>query len=215
MAAIYAFIIVLVAASFWMGYYTKNINDIWGWIMMGLWSGLSVPTILRLYWWRFNGSGFALGMILGVGGAVVQRWQFPELHETWQFVILTSMGLVGSIIGTYLSGPADRSVLENFYKKTRPFGFWGPLKGCLSDETRKAMTKEHTNDMIALPFAFVWIVTMFLLPLEIIIRNWTAFGWTFAVFLVSIVGLYKFWYLNLPPVPQETTEDLSPEPSGE
>jgi len=50
LVAIYAFIICLVAASFWMGYYSKNINDIWGWIMMGLWSGLSIPTVLRLYW---------------------------------------------------------------------------------------------------------------------------------------------------------------------
>jgi SSS family solute:Na+ symporter len=215
MAAIYAFIILLVGASFWMGYYTKDINDIWGWIMMGLWSGLSVPTILRLYWWRFNGSGFALGMLLGVGGAVVQRWLFPELHETWQFVILTSLGLVGSVIGTYLSGPADNAVLENFYKKTRPFGFWGPLKGCLSEATRKAMTQEHTNDMIAMPFGLVWIVAMFLMPLEIIIRNWTALGWTSFFFLVSLVGLYKFWYLNLPPLPEEKAQDVETEPASE
>jgi uncharacterized membrane protein YeaQ/YmgE (transglycosylase-associated protein family) len=152
---------------------------------------------------------------VGVGGAVVQRWLFPELHETWQFVILTLLGLVGSVIGTYLSGPADTAVLENFYKKTRPFGFWGPFKGCLSEATRKAMTREHTHDMIAIPFGLVWIVAMFLMPLEIIIRNWTALGWTSLFFLLSMVGLYKFWYLNLPPEPEKTNQDVKAEPVSE
>jgi len=89
LVGIYAFIICLVAASFWMGYYSKNINDIWGWIMMGLWSGLSIPTVLRLYWWRFNGAGFALGMVVGVGGAIVQQFYWPELpdcNKSWKHV---------------------------------------------------------------------------------------------------------------------------------
>jgi SSS family solute:Na+ symporter len=209
LTAIYTFIICLVGASFWMGYYTKNINDIWGWIMMGLWSGLSVPTILRLYWWRFNGAGFALGMVLGISSAVIQRWLMPEMPEQWQFVIHTLVGLVGSIIGTYLAGPTDKSVLENFYKVTKPFGFWGPFKQTLPDETRKAMKKEHTNDMIAVPFAFVWIVTMFLMPLQIIIRNWEALGVTAVVFIISMIGMYKFWYKNLPPEPAK--EPVNPE----
>lgn len=206
LTAIYTFIICLVGASFWMGYYSKNINDIWGWIMMGLWSGLSVPTILRLYWWRFNGAGFALGMVMGVGSAVIQRWFMPEMPEQWQFVLHTLVGLVGSIIGTYLAKPTDEKVLENFYKVTKPFGFWGRFKQILSDETRKAMKKEHTNDMIAVPFAFVWIVTMFLLPLEIIIRNWEALGVTAVIFIISMAGMYKFWYKNLPPEPAKVSE---------
>ena len=203
LVAIYAFIICLVAASFWMGYYSKNINDIWGWIMMGLWSGLSIPTVLRLYWWRFNGAGFALGMVVGVGGAIVQRAFWPGLPEQWQFVILTLMGLVGSVVGTYLAKPTDRKILENFYRITRPFGFWRPLKHIVSGDVQKAMAIEHRNDMIAIPFAFAWIVTMFLMPLEIIIRNWTAFSITLPIFMIAMAGLYKFWYKNLPPEPKD------------
>jgi Na+/proline symporter len=201
LTAIYTFIILLVGAAFWMGYYSKSINDIWGWIMMGLWSGLSMPTILRLYWWRFNGAGFALGMVMGVGSAIVQRWIWPEMPEQWQFVIHTLVGLVGCIIGTFLYKPAERSVLEHFYKVTKPFGFWAPLRNTLSEETHKAMRKEHINDMIAMPIAFVWIVSMFLLPVEIIIRNWAALKITLPIFFLSVVGLYIFWYKNLPPEP--------------
>ena len=207
LSAIYAFIILLVGAAFWMGYYSKSINDIWGWIMMGLWSGLSMPTILRLYWWRFNGAGFALGMVMGVGSAIVQRWFWPAMPEQWQFVTHTLVGLVGCIIGTLLYKPAQRTVLENFYRITKPFGFWAPLRSTLSEETHKAMRREHINDMIAMPIAFVWIVSMFLLPVEIIIRNWAALKITLPIFLLSVVGLYIFWYKNLPPEPEASVDD--------
>ena len=62
---------------------------------------------------------------------------------------------------------------------------------------------------------YILFVAMFLMPLEIIIRNWTALGWTSAVFLVSMVGLYKYWYLNLPPLPEETPQNVKAEPVSE
>ncbi len=127
MAAIYIFTISLVGLAFFMGYSSKSINDIWGWIMMGLWSGLSVPLVLRLYWWRFNGSGFASGMVVGVLMALLQRVFWPTLPEQWQFVGLTLISLVAAIFGTFATAPTDRNILENFYRTTRPFGFWKPL----------------------------------------------------------------------------------------
>ncbi|MBN1480841.1 sodium:solute symporter [candidate division KSB1 bacterium] len=198
LAAIYAFTVSLVGLAFYMGYSSQSINDIWGWIMMGLWSGLSVPLVLRLYWWRFNGSGFAAGMVVGVLAAVLQRAFWPSLPEQWQFVGLTLISLVAAIIGTFASAPTDRNILENFYRITRPFGFWKPLRPILDDSTVKTMKKEHRNDLLALPFAFIWIVSMFLIPILFIMHQksiWHAL----IVFLISLAGLYKFWYKNLPP----------------
>ena len=198
MLAIYLFTTLLVAAAFAMGYTSRSINDIWGWIMMGLWSGLSVPLVLRLYWWRFNGGGFASGMTVGVLGAILQRAFWPGLPEEWQFTFLTLLSLVAAIAGTYLSSPTDENVLTHFYKTTRPFGFWGPMKGSLSNEVKQGMRKEHRNDLIALPFAFFCIVSMFLLPVLIIIRHTSAVCIAGAVFVVSLIGMYRFWYRNLP-----------------
>ncbi|MCP4709923.1 MAG: sodium:solute symporter [Planctomycetes bacterium] len=209
LTAIYIFTICLVAAAFAMGYYSKSINDIWGWIMMGLWSGLSGPLLLRLYWWRFNGGGFALGMTVGVISAIVQRWLWPELAEEWQFTAMTLISVIFSVIGTYITEPTDRKVLENFYKITRPFGFWRPLKNVLSEDMQKTMKNEHTNDMIALPFAFIWIVSMFMLPILFIIKHWSAFSIDLIIFLISVAGLHKYWYKNLPPLPATTDESES------
>ena len=83
-------------------------TKVWGWIIMGLGGGMLVPLFLRLYWWRFNGGGFAIGMTVGLFGAVLQRLVFPDLGELQQFGIMLAIGSCASIVGTYLSPPTDR-----------------------------------------------------------------------------------------------------------
>ncbi|MFC1509152.1 sodium:solute symporter [Candidatus Omnitrophota bacterium] len=196
--ASWAFIVVLVAAGFALGYITKSINDIWGWIIMGLGSGFVVPMFLRFYWWRFNGGGFAAGLVVGMVSSIIQRFIFPELDERMQFTVITSLSLVGAVIGTYLTEPTDRHVLENFYRKTRPFGFWGPLKVILPENERQAMEREHFYDILSLPFALGWQITLFILPMQLVIGAYDAMPVTGAVFAVSLLGMYLFWYRKLP-----------------
>ncbi|MDD5133782.1 MAG: sodium:solute symporter [Phycisphaerae bacterium] len=192
------FVILIVAVGFAFAYSVESINDIWGWITMGLGAGMIVPSALKLYWWRFNGSGFALGIASGMIGAIVQRIFWPGLDERFQFIAMMLMGLIGSIIGTYLSGPADEKVLANFYNKTRPFGLWGRLFKTLSPEDQKNLKKEHRNDIMALPFALGWQITLFLLPMQLMVHSFRAFAVTFVIFLISLAGLYFIWYRNLP-----------------
>lgn len=203
MLATYTFTISLVACGFAMAYTVRTINDIWGWITMGLCSGLAVPSLLKMYWWRFNGGGFAIGTMAGCVGAVVQRLFCPQMPEQWQFVILTVFAAVCSIIGTYLTAPTDKNVLENFYKITRPFGFWKPLEHILSKDVKKRMRREHRNDLLSLPFVGTWLVTMFLMPMQLIIKQYKSFCISLSLFVISVIFIYIFWYKNLP-----TEEDI-------
>jgi len=207
--ASWAFIAVLVATGFALGYTTRSINDIWGWIIMSLGSGLFVTLFLRFYWWRFNGSGFAVGISVGIAAAVLQRLLFPELDERLQFVIITAIGILASVTGTYLTKPTDPAVIENFYRTTKPFGLWGPLKKLLSEEERAAVEREHRYDIISIPFVLCWQISLFLLPMQFIIKSWGAMGWTFLVFAVSLTGMYFFWYRHLPPHEPAKTESAS------
>ena len=190
--ASYGFGAFVSAAGFVMCYFTTSINDIWGWITAGLISGLMMPFMLRFYWWRFNGSGFVFGTIIGMIAAVLQRIFIPAMSEWYQFIYIATTGLVGSIIGTYVTGPTDSGVLENFYRTTRPFGFWKPLKNVLPAEEHVAMVREHRNDLTALPFTLGWQVTALLLPMQLMIRAYQAFAVTLVIFAVSMVGVYKF-----------------------
>lgn len=205
--ASYIFGVVLVTAGFTMAYFAKNINDIWGWLIMGLTSGLTVPGIIRLYWWRLNAGGVVAGSIVGMATPFLQRFFFPDLDERWMFVLITAITATATIIGTYMSPPTDRKLLEHFYRTTRPFGFWGPLKSCLKPEVREMMERENRNDIIAIPFVMVWQVTLFLLAMQFVLQTWTSFWITFAIFAVASAGTYWFWYRNLPPARDVLTDE--------
>ncbi len=191
--ATWGFIVVVVIIGFLFAFQVKSINDIWGWIIMGLGSGLMMPTILRLYWWRFNGTGFATGLIVGLLAAVIQRLAFPDLDERNQLFLIGGIGLVASIAGTYLSGPTDRETLENFYRKTRPFGFWGPLKHSVDEQTRADMATEHCRDILAIPITLTFQILLFLTPMLAMVGNWPATAVCGVGLAVSCIALWAFW----------------------
>jgi SSS family solute:Na+ symporter len=196
--ASYGFGALIMLIGFATAYSTKNINDIWGWLTMGLVGGTMMPTVLRLYWWRFNGSGFALGTLIGLVAALLQRAFIPQMPEWQQILFMVGAGLAGSVAATYVRPPTDRAVLEHFYRTTKPFGLWGPLKKILGPEEAAAAAREHKYDLISLPFALFWQMSMLLLPLLLIVRQYRASAVTAAVLAVALVGLYVFWYRKLP-----------------
>jgi Na+/proline symporter len=125
-------IIVILGLGFMLA--INNINEIWGWITSSLGAGLLIPTLMRWYWWRMNGNGFALGTVFGLVAAVLQRLILPDIPEYYAFTIASVSSLVGMLIGTFSSKPTEEAVLFEFYKRTRPFGFWGPVRKKLGTE---------------------------------------------------------------------------------
>jgi len=188
----------LVAIGFAFAFSVESINDIWGWIIMGLGAGLVMPGLLRLYWWRFNGGGFALGTVAGMGGAIIQRLYWPALDERWQFFIFSLVGLAGAVAGTWLTPATGKTVVTRFYRITRPFGLWGPFRKTLSESERKALYQEHRHDLLAAPFALLWQVCMFLLPMQFIIGEYKAGAVTLLLWASALLGLYLLWYRHLP-----------------
>ena len=199
---------VLVVMGFVMAYYTKTINDIWGWLTVGVAAGMGVPLVLRFYWWRFNGAGYAIGTLTGMFGVIIQRCLWHDMSEVNQFVYGIAVGLAGCIAGTFLFKPSDRDVLENFYRTTRPFGLWKPLRHILSDSQQKQLKEETFYNLLSVPFAICWMVTIYLLPMQLMIKQFSAAGVTFVVFVISIIGLYKFWYKKLPKADDVLVENV-------
>lgn len=197
--ASYGFGALVMVLGFVTAYSTQSINDIWGWVTMGLVGGTMIPTVLRLYWWRFNGSGFALGTLLGLAGALAQRLFLPRMVEWQQFIYMVTVGTVATLIATYIRPPTERGVLEHFYQTTKPFGLWGPLRGSVPPEEAAAMTREHKFDLISLPFALFWQFSMLMLPLLLIVRQYRSSAVVGSMLAVSLIGLYFFWYKKLPP----------------
>jgi Na+/proline symporter len=210
--AAYASTLGIVAAGFYFGVTASSINDLWGWIIMGFGAGGLAPGLLRFYWWRCNAPGMFGGILLGGVGAIVQRMVAPDMLEWKQFVLMASLSFIGTIGVSLLTKPSPMENLRHFYRTTRPFGFWGPLRAEFQGEERAAVDRENRNDILAVPFTLLWQVTLFLLPMQLVIKSYTAFLWTLPLFIVASIGMYFFWWKALPPrdAKVKTADQTSP-----
>jgi hypothetical protein len=196
--AAYLSSIGIVVAGFVMGLHADSINELWGWLIMSLIAGTTGPTVLRLYWWRTNAWGMASGLLLGGAAAFAQRTFWPTMTEWWQFGLMTTLSFAATIAGSLLTKPIPAEVVKYFYETTRPFGFWKPFFNRLPERDRTAWRREHRNDIITVAVAMVWQVCLLLLPMEFLTHNARAFFSTLPIFVAGCVGLYFFWWRNLP-----------------
>ena len=188
-------VIVLLALLFSLT--ITNINEIWGWITMGIGAGMFIPQVIRWYWWRFNGYGFAIGTAVGMVAAVLTKAFGGPIAEYNSFLIASGSSLVGCIIGTYLTPPTESAVLSHFYKVTRPFGFWGSVRTEIPTDVMNQINEENRRDIIAIFFAVPWQVVLFLTGMMIVMKQWSNVINLFGLLVVLSAGLYWFWYRHL------------------
>ena len=203
MAHSYGASIVIVVLGLLLTVFIKNINEIWSWITMGLGAGLLVPQLVRWYWSRLNGYGYAIGVATGMITAIVwkilMRTVLPAslAPEYYGFLIASIMSLAGIIIGTLLTEPIDDKTTQNFYNVTRPFGAWGRFKQQLPENTQLAIKKENRRDIFATIIAIPWQLTLFMFMMNLVFKDWgqaLALGLCFAALSV---GLYFLWFKHL------------------
>jgi hypothetical protein len=198
MAHSYMASIFIVLAGLGLMFVFKNINDIWGWITMSIGSGLLLPMLLRWYWSRMNGWGFAIGTLSGMISAIAFKAIAPAgVTEYTMFGLSTTVSLIGTIIGTMFTKPTDESTLQSFYNKTRPFGSWGRFKSQLNPAEIQAVDKENRRDIFSTVLAVPWQVSFFLLMMSIMFKAWTNVLVLGVVFLVLSISLYFTWYKHL------------------
>ena len=188
-------VIVLLALLFSLT--ITNINEIWGWITMGIGAGMFIPQVIRWYWWRFNGYGFAIGTAVGVVAAVLTKAFGGPIAEYNSFLIASGSSLVGCFIGTYLTPPTESAVLSHFYKVTRPFGFWGSVRTEIPTDVLNQINEENRRDIIAIFFAVPWQVVLFLTGMMIVMKQWSNVFNLFGLLIVLSAGLYWFWFRHL------------------
>jgi hypothetical protein len=156
-----------------------------------------VPLLVRWYWWRMNGYGFTAGTVFGMGKALVQKLFYPEATEYMLFAILLVSSFSATILGTLLTEQTPQETLINFYKTTRPFGFWKPIKSLLPDEKKTQINSENTRDIIAISFALPWQIVLFLTGMTVILRRMDLFIYLFVLLILLSIGLYYFWFRHL------------------
>ncbi|NET61895.1 MAG: sodium:solute symporter [Symploca sp. SIO2E6] len=194
--------VVIVVVGLLFSFNITNINEIWGWLTLGLGTGLAIPLVLRWYWWRFNGYGFAIGTVAGMVAAILAKAVIlpnlnPNFNEYGLFLIPSVCSFLGCIIGTICTPPTDTAVMDNFYQQTRPFGWWGKIRSQLPSNIQAKINNENRRDMLATLIAIPWQLVLFLMGMMLIMKRWDNFGILLQLFLLLSIGLYFTWFRYL------------------
>jgi len=199
---------VIVGAGILIGLYASSIRQVWDWIMMALGAAFVIPNVLRWYWWRFNGMGYAAGTLAGLAGAMPLLFMSlmnidPPIFYT--FPALCGISLVASLIGTYVGRATEDAVLLEFYRSIRPFGAWGPIRG------RANLSADELNDpgesvwyaVINVTLACIAIFGAYVSPMYLV-GHWhtSALIWA-AVSAAAMIALKFTWYDHLPQPEQQ------------
>ncbi|MFV0416852.1 MAG: sodium:solute symporter family transporter [Chthoniobacterales bacterium] len=190
--------VVIVTISFVVGYHASSINDIWGWITLGLGGGLALPSLLRWLWWRFNGWGYAGGTAAGMVAAIFQRICFPDMPVWFAFPAILLCSGIAAVLATFLTQATPHDVLANFYRTTRPFGMWSRFRKELSPERQRSINNENRNDIIATCFAVPWQFSLYWTAVMFLFQNQRGLWLGVSTLLITSAGLYFFWYRALP-----------------
>src|SRR4029078_9464506 len=109
------------------------------------------------------------------------------------------LSLLGCIFGTYVGEAEDEEILKHFYRITRPWGAWGPIRErVMAEDPEFRPNQDFGKDMINVMVGIIWQLCLTSLPIFIVLRSWNWAGGVFAVLVVTSLFIKINWYDKLP-----------------
>ena len=96
-------------------------------ILLQIGAGTGLIFLLRWFWWRVNAWSEISGMVVSFAVAVWfqffhQRLGFTPIHPSAQLLIGVGLTTIAWLSVTWLTPPADRATLQEYYDRIRPMG---------------------------------------------------------------------------------------------
>jgi len=193
--------ILLVLIGLGIGTQAESIAQIWSWMMMALGAGVVIPNVLRWYWWRMNGWGYALGTLGGILLSLVALF-FKGMPVYYVFPLICLASLVVSIVASLATPPVERDVLIRFYRSVRPFGCWKPIAN-LSAEQSSSRSESVSLTLLNVVLGMIAITGLYLFPMYLVGHWYVRSAIWFILAGASIVILIYTWYPFLPAESEE------------
>jgi Na+/proline symporter len=190
--------VLLVVFGVVIGFQSGSIAEIWNWMMMALGGGVLIPNVLRWYWWRMNGWGYALGTLGGIFFAVLAL--FIDGIPTYViFPLIVSASFLLSVVGSLLTKPVEKPTLIDFYTTVRPFGYWKVVRNISGLTAIQLHDKKEkgTRAVLNVFLGMVAITSSYLMPMYLV-GHW--YGKAFLCLgcaLVAVFALRFTWYQHL------------------
>jgi solute:Na+ symporter, SSS family len=190
--------IVVVTLGVIIGFFMKNVNNTLQWIVSALYGGYVASNVLKWHWWRFNATGFFVGMLTGIITAMVFSFVIPDGELLYWFPLLFVISLGGSVLGSYAFPPTDMAVLKSFYANVRPWGFWEPVKqAVLADDPAFQSNKNFKLNMFNVVIGTTAQCCLTILPMYLVLGQHLPLLVTIGILAVTIIILKKTWWNKL------------------
>lgn len=211
---------LLIIAGIIISYFGTSINTAFLWIFGTLAAGILPPNVLRWYWWRLNGYGYAAGvfggMILSLGQVVLDTAVLSQPIPLYVgFPVIALASTIITIAASYLTEPTHIETLKNFYRKVQPAGLWKPAKEAVLDEN--PTFKKQSNfgrDLFNTAIGMIGITALYVSMLYLILHKLTIGFGLIGTTLLCCVILYFTWYLHLPPPGETQPEEIEDQARG-
>jgi Na+/proline symporter len=202
--------LAIVLISIFFGIAAQNVDQVLQWITNALYGSYIAANILKWHWWRFNSRGFAWGMIGGMIPALIlplvmtslvaglpSRWMLLS-EPLYYFPVILLFSVAGCLIGTCTAPPTETETLKNFYKKTRPWGFWKPINSLVqAEDANFKQNRNFRRDMLNVLTGIIWQTSLVAAPIYLVCKEFTFAGIGLMIIIATSVALYLNWYRKL------------------
>ena len=189
-------LVVIIGVIF--GMFIHSIDSMTKWIVASLYGGYTAANILKWIWWRFNGYGYFWGMLSGIAASLVIPLVFPDSSALNTFPLILIISSVGCVAGSLLTDPDNEEVLKEFYSSVRPWGFWEPIyQKVLAENPAFKKNRNFKRDMMNCSVGIAWQMSMVVMPIYLVIREFVSMSIAFVVFAATTVFLKIYWYDKL------------------
>jgi hypothetical protein len=160
-------------------------------------------------------------MFVGITGAVLTAlsWRFMnwlalpslKLFALWSdapasaydlnlmaFPTLMLASLAATLAGTWLTEPEKEAVLSDFYRRTRPWGWWGPVhRTVVAQDAAFRPNRDFWRDAFNVFVGIIWQTAFVALPIYVVIQDWKPAAISLAIIVVTSTILKYTWYDRL------------------
>jgi hypothetical protein len=111
---------------------------------------MGVPLVLRWLWWRMTAAGEIAAILASLVLAPILLVALPGLEDdAVRLLIMAVLATAAAVAAALILGPERENVLQGFYRKAVPPGFWSPVARSLGMEDRGAAVLWRGSLMVA------------------------------------------------------------------
>ncbi len=171
----------------------QSISGVWEFILEAG-AGLGAVLILRWYWWRVNAWSEIAAMLSPFVGYAIGHYilddamgeAFQNQNGAYWFTVVFSSAVW--IVITYVTKPEPQQVLNAFYKRVEPQGWWSPIRMQLGVASNNQGMKWRFSAWFSAVFMAYGILFA---TGKIIFQEWNSAIFWSVIAVVSLVVLVK------------------------